>query len=111
MVSNFIRIADVGELEPHGQFSKWVQDHDILVYRWKGGVKALSNVCPHLGGPVGFHKLKDGCFTCLWHNFQFSAEDARLVYPMEPKLLNFRLREYATEIRDGGIWVRLVEKT
>ena len=109
MTPNFVRIADVSELERHGQFSKWVDDHDILVFKWKSGIKAISNICPHFGGPVGFHKLKDGCFTCLWHNFQFSAEDGRLVYPTEPKLLNFRLREYKIKIEGDGIWVQLVE--
>lgn len=105
----FVRVGKVAELEAHGQFSKWIEDHEILVFKWKGGIKALSNICPHLGGPVGFHKLHDGCFTCVWHNFQFSAEDGRLVYPTEPKLLNFRLREYTLKIEDGVIWARLVE--
>jgi 3-phenylpropionate/trans-cinnamate dioxygenase ferredoxin component len=102
-----IKIGTIDELEKHGQFSKWINDHDILVFRWKENIKALSNICPHFGGPVGYHKLKDGCFTCLWHNFQFSAEDGKLVYPTEPRLLNFQLREYTVKLLDRDIWVDL----
>src|SRR5205823_12902652 len=56
-------IGDLSELEPHGQFSRWVDEHDILVYRHEGEIKAISNVCRHFGGPVGFHKMRDGRFT------------------------------------------------
>src|SRR5690348_9955568 len=61
--SGFQRIAGLSELEPYGQFSKWVDDHDILVFRQDGQIKALSNICPHFGGPVGYHQLKEGVFT------------------------------------------------
>ena len=110
MAENYIKIARIGELEPHGHFSKWVQDHDILVYKWKGGIKAISNICPHNGGPIGFHKMcNKGLFTCVWHNFQFSAEDGALVYPTEPKLLKFQLREYKLKVHGDAIWVLLEE--
>ena len=98
------RIATVSELEPHGQFSKWVGDHDILVFRERGTVKALSNICPHFGGPVGFHRQADGVFTCLWHNYRFRADDGRCL--TNPHMC---LREYKVKVEDGGIWVQLVE--
>jgi nitrite reductase (NADH) small subunit len=101
----FKRIASVSELEPYGQFSKWVDDHDILVYRLNGQIKALSNICPHFGGPVGFHQMKNGVFTCLWHNYQFAADGGRCL--TNPHLC---LREYKVKEEDGGIWVQLVEK-
>lgn len=102
--SAFQRIAAVGELEPHGQFSKWVDDHDILVFRWNGGIKALSNICPHFGGPVGFHQMKEGVFTCLWHNYRFDAGSGQCTTNR-----NLCLREYKVKVEDGGIWVQLVE--
>jgi nitrite reductase/ring-hydroxylating ferredoxin subunit len=104
-VTAFQCVARMSDLEPSGQLSKWVGDHDLLIFKYSGGVKVLSNICPHLGGPVGYHKLKKGLFTCLWHNFQFSAETGRCVE--HPKLC---LREYKTEVRKDEIWVQLVEK-
>ena len=104
-VTAFRRIASVAELEPYGQFSKWVDDHDILVFRHGGGVKALSNICPHFGGPVGYHQMKDGVFTCLWHNYRYEAATGRCL--TNGKLC---LREYQVKVEDRGIWVQLVEK-
>lgn len=100
----FKKIGELKDLEPHGQFSRWLDDHDILVYRHKGRVRALSNICPHFGGPVGFHRMKDGKFTCLWHNFQFSADDGQCVNL--PKLC---LREYRLMVEGPNILVQLVE--
>ena len=102
--SGFQRIAGVMELEPHGQFSKWVGDHDIVVFRHDGDIKALSNICPHFGGPVGYHQMKDGVFTCLWHNYRFEAASGRCLNNK-----NLCLREYQVKVVDGSIWVRLVE--
>jgi nitrite reductase (NADH) small subunit len=102
----FRRIASVAELEPHGQFSKWVDDHDILVYRHNGQIKAISNICPHFGGPVGYHKAKDGVFTCLWHNYRFEAENGRCLTNR-----HLCLRGYKVKVEDGGIFVQLAEKS
>jgi nitrite reductase/ring-hydroxylating ferredoxin subunit len=104
--TGFQRIASVSELEPHGQFSKWVDDHDILVFRQDGQIKALSNICPHFGGPVGYHKMKDGVFTCLWHNYRFEAGTGRCLTND-----HLCLRSYKLKIEDGGIWVQLVENS
>jgi methionine sulfoxide reductase heme-binding subunit len=103
-VADFVRVADVTELEPHGQFTKWVGEHDLLVYRWEGGVKAISNVCRHFGGPVGFHKMKEGVFTCLWHNYRFAAKDGACLSHS-----NLPLREYQVKVEGDGIFVKLVE--
>jgi len=108
-VEEFDRIGTMSELEPHGQFSKWLKDHDVLVYRLDGEIKAMSNICPHFGGPVGFHKLRDGKFTCLWHNFQFSASSGRCVYPGHIK--GMKLREYKVRIDVDDILLQLVENT
>lgn len=100
----FTKVGELNDLEPHGQFSKWVEDHDVLVYRLDGRIKAVSNICPHFGGPVGFHKMKEGRFTCLWHNFQFSAKDGACL-----DHAGLTLREYQVKVEKDSILVALVE--
>jgi len=102
----FKKIGEVKDLEPHGQFSRWIDGHDILVYRFEGGIKALSNICRHFGGPVGFHKMREGRFTCLWHNFQYRAKDGScLDHP------GLALREYKVKVEGDSILVELVEES
>ncbi len=103
-VKGFVKVGDVAELGAAGQFSRWVGNHDILVFRYNGTIRALSNICPHFGGPVGYYQLCDGKFTCLWHNLQFDADSGRCLG--FPKL---RLREYRIEVEEGAIYAQLVE--
>ena len=96
-------LATVDELKKKGQLTKWIKDHDILLYEYEGEIKAISNVCRHFGGPVGFHKAKNGVFTCLWHNWQFSCKDGSCItHPSLP------LRQYDLKIIDGKIYINLL---
>lgn len=103
-MQNYVRVASLSDLEPHGQFTKWVQDHDLLIYRYEGEIKCISNICRHFGGPVGYHKMREGKFTCLWHNYQFAAKDGSCLNM--PKL---EARQYKVKVEENGIWVQLVE--
>ena len=62
----FRYLASVDELKKTGQLTRWIDDHGILLYEYEGQIKALSNICRHFGGPVGYHNHKDGVFICLW---------------------------------------------
>lgn len=97
-------LATVSELKRNkGQLTKWVDDHDILLYEYEDGIKAISNICRHFGGPVGFHKCKKGVFTCLWHNWQYSAKDSScLTHPGLP------LRQYDIKVVDEKIYINLL---
>lgn len=103
-MTDFVKIGEVAELARAGQFSRWVGDHDILVFQWKGQIRAFTNICPHFGGPVGFHKMVDGKFTCLWHNLQFSAETGQC-----QSVSRLRLREYKIKVENDVIYAQLVE--
>jgi methionine sulfoxide reductase heme-binding subunit len=99
---DFRYLASVDELKKTGQLTRWVADHDILLYEYEGQIKAISNICRHFGGPVGYHKQKDGVFTCLWHNWTYSCRDGScLSHPGLP------LRQYALKIVDDKIYVDL----
>ena len=96
-------LASLEELKKTGQLTRWVEDHDILLYEYEGQIKALSNVCRHFGGPVGYHKAKNGEFTCLWHNWRYSCKDGScLTHPGLP------LRQYTLKIVDEKIYIDLL---
>jgi nitrite reductase/ring-hydroxylating ferredoxin subunit/putative flippase GtrA len=105
IAKGFVKVGEVAELGTAGQFSRWVGNHDILVFRHNGAIRGLSNVCPHFGGPVGYYQLRDGRFTCLWHNLQFDADNGRCI--AFPKL---RLREYKIKVQEGEIYAELAEE-
>lgn len=101
--ATFRYLASLDELRKSGQITRWIDDHDILLYEYEGQIKALSNICRHFGGPVGYHKHKDGVFTCLWHNWQYSCKDGScLSHPALP------LRQYQLKIVDNKIYIDLL---
>ena len=100
-----LKVGSVKELDKFNQFSRWVENHDILVFRYNNSIKAFSNICPHFGGPIGYHEIKKDkegkdVFTCLWHNLQFDVKSGLCT-----SAKNLKLREYEVEIYNNEIYV------
>lgn len=73
----------------------------IAVFRDGASFYAVSNLCPHQGGPLGEGAVLDGCVTCPWHGFQFRLQDGRAPDPYTD-----RVATYATRIVEGVVYVR-----
>ena len=101
---NRIKIGTLNDLKEVNQFSRWVDGHDILIFKFNSAINGISNICPHFGGPIGYHeiKFKEGkaVFTCLWHNLQYSVETGQCTTN-----LNFCLRKYKVEVENEDIFV------
>jgi len=99
-----IKIGTLKDLSKNNQFSRWINDHDILVYKNDLKIEAISNICPHFGGPIGYHEIKivDGkpVFTCLWHNLQFCINSGKCTTHS-----NLKLRKYDVEVEHKDIFV------
>ena len=52
------KIGNIQDLNKNNQFSRWIDDHDILIYKNGNKIEAISNICPHFGGPIGYHEIK-----------------------------------------------------
>jgi len=102
-----ILAGNIKDLNKNNQFTKWVDDHDLLIFRHNNEIKAYSNICPHFGGPIGVHKIRknvDGnlVFTCLWHNLEYNIHSGKCVQSEK-----FKLREYDLSIEGDEIFVFL----
>lgn len=73
----------------------------IAVFRHKGGVSAITNVCAHQGGPLGEGRVIDGCVTCPWHGWQYKPEDG-----CSPPPFNEKVRTYDVRIEGGRVRVK-----
>lgn len=72
----------------------------IAVFKFKGKLAALSNVCSHQGGPVGEGKVVLGLVTCPWHGYQYRMEDG-----CSPPPFKERIRKYRLRLNGSQIWV------
>lgn len=64
----------------------------IAVFRHRGAVCALANVCSHQNGPLGEGEIVDGLVTCPWHGYQFRPEDGCAPPPYTDRVPTYRVR-------------------
>jgi len=72
----------------------------IAVFRSKGGLSAVSNVCSHQNGPIGEGKVVIGFITCPWHGYQYRPEDG-----CSPPPFRERIRKYRVQLRGSSVLV------
>jgi nitrite reductase/ring-hydroxylating ferredoxin subunit/uncharacterized membrane protein len=82
-----------------------VEGIDVMVVRYRGELRALTERCAHRGGPLHEGELHDGCVTCPWHGSTFDLRDGSLVrgpsaYPQPA--WEARVREGQIELRPAG---------
>ena len=66
-------IAEVSEL-PAGQGRVVeVAGRQIALFNVDGTFRAIENMCPHRGGPLGDGMLVGTMVTCPWHGWQFDC--------------------------------------
>lgn len=72
----------------------------VALFRYEGGISAISNVCAHQGGPLGEGRIIDGCVTCPWHGWQYRPGDGCSPPPFAERLPTYRVR-----IVRGRVWI------
>jgi len=76
----------------------------VLLYRRGSQIYAISDVCPHAGGPLHEGEVDDDlCVTCPWHGSRFRLSDGHAVRgpASAPATL------YEARVREGRVEVRV----
>lgn len=71
----------------------------IAVFRDGDRLHAVSNVCPHQGGPLGEGRIVNGCVTCPWHGHQFALGTGQAPAPYTDRVPTHELRLDAGRVR------------
>ena len=64
----------------------------IAIFKYKGKLSAIHNVCKHQGGPLGEGKIIDGCITCPWHGYQYLPHNGQSPPPFTEKVATYELK-------------------
>ncbi|HKQ48953.1 MAG TPA: Rieske 2Fe-2S domain-containing protein [Phycisphaerae bacterium] len=89
----WVDVGSVDEIaEGRGKAACLANGERIAIFRYAGGISALTNVCAHQGGPLGEGKIIDGCVTCPWHGWTYRPEDGRAPPPFTEKVPTYRVR-------------------
>ncbi len=52
-------------------------DRKVALCRVGGKTHAVTNVCPHQGGPLGEGYMEGATLTCPWHGWRFDVTTGR----------------------------------
>ncbi len=74
--------------------------HSFALTHYEGRYAALSNRCPHQGGPLGEGAIEKGMLRCPWHGYDYCPLDGSS--PFGDGVPTFPI-----EVREDGIYVGL----
>src|SRR4051794_22650690 len=95
------RVADLDEL-PEGRVKTVTAGHHSLALtHYDGRYGALSNRCPHQGGPLGEGTIENGLLRCPWHGYDYCPLTGGSEF-------GDSVPGFPIEIREDGIWVGVV---
>jgi len=77
----------------------------VLLVKRGDRIFAITETCPHLGGPLSEGKLVGDAIQCPWHNSELALEDGHVVNGPT----TFPARCFDVRVRDGQIEVRAAQ--
>ncbi len=100
------RVAAPGDLPENRVKSVTCGVQTICLTHFQGKFAALSNQCPHQGGPLGEGSIENGMLRCPWHGWDFDPLTGK-----PPGGYDDGVRTFPVEVRDDGVYVAFEEET
>ena len=72
-MSDLVKVAEVNDLKPGECKIVTAGDRELALCNVDGQLRAIDNVCPHRGGPLGEGVLEGNIVTCPWHGWRFDV--------------------------------------
>ncbi len=92
-----LELDELGE----GRVTQVTCGHEtVCMTRFEGQYGAMSNRCPHQGGPLGEGSIENGWLRCPWHGWDFHPITGR-----SPGSFEDGVPLYEVEVRDDGVYV------
>jgi 3-phenylpropionate/trans-cinnamate dioxygenase ferredoxin subunit len=102
-VSDFIKVAETGDIPPGSAKVVLVGDRRIALCNVDGQFFAIDDLCTHDGGPLGQGDLQGDAIECPRHGARFSARTGKVLALPAVKALN----TYPVEVEGSEIRVAL----
>jgi nitrite reductase/ring-hydroxylating ferredoxin subunit len=69
-----VQVLKSADLAPGQSRVVEVEGRELALFNVEGAFHCLSNVCPHVGGPLGEGALKGETVVCPWHGWRFNVK-------------------------------------
>ena len=96
---DFITVAKVADLKP-GQLKMILAGgHQIALFNVRGNFYATSNVCLHMGGPLGDGDLSDQVVSCPYHGWEYDVVSGECLTSPNLKVQTYPVQVNGEEIQ------------
>jgi len=101
-MSEFVPVLSVTDLPPGQATEVSVGSTSVALFNVGGTFHALSNLCPHRGGPLGQGFLEGREVSCPSHNYTFDVTTGENVVDARLKVAR-----YDVKVEDGRVFVKV----
>ena len=101
-MSQRVTIAKTGDIPEGEAVVVTLHKKDVAVFRTKGELFAIDDLCPHMGASLSGGYVEDGCVTCPWHYWRFRLADG--AWADNPKV---KQAAYPVHEVDGAVQLEL----
>ena len=98
------RVGDTDMLDEGRITTVQAGHHTICLSRTAKGYGAISNRCPHQGGPLGDGMLENGYVVCPWHAWEYDPHTGA-----PPGGFDDSNTAYPVDVRDDGVYIGVEE--
>ena len=97
---NFVRVASTSDIKPGENKAVEVNGEHVALFNVDGEFFAISNTCPHRGGPLGEGYLEGDIVTCPWHGWRFNVKTGNnAIMP------NMKVQSYPVKVEGSDVFV------
>lgn len=100
----WFRVADVDDVAVGSVTVVQAGHHTLALSRTESGWGAVSNRCPHQGGPLGEGLIEGEWLVCPWHGWEYDPQTGET-----PGSFDDRVACFPVEVRSDGIHVGVRE--
>ncbi|HEY3130408.1 MAG TPA: sigma 54-interacting transcriptional regulator [Acidobacteriota bacterium] len=98
-MSEWIRVAETAKIAPGTSKVVKLLGESVALFNVDGEFHAISNTCPHQGGPLAEGALEGDVVTCPWHHWKYSLKTGCPV--VTPTVRTYPVRTRAKTIQLG----------
>lgn len=100
--TKFVAVMDAADLREDTPTRVMADGVAVCIVKRGGKRFAITDTCPHLGGPLSEGKLVGDAIQCPWHQSELALADGHVVNGPT----TFPARSFETRVREGKIEIR-----
>jgi len=97
-MAEWIRAASIDEIPDDTGKLVEVDGQEIALFKDRGEICAIHNLCPHAGGPLAEGGMREGHVMCPWHGWEFNLKTGTCAFNPAIKVPVFKTKTEGPDV-------------